>query len=86
MMLFLEINNVDKLYDEIEEKDLYTKKDDDGYGIEKDTHVTIKYGFTDKVSDHEVMDICRKEKFDNIKLNKISIFENQNFIFLMQVK
>ena len=79
MMLFLEVKNIEQLFEEIDEKDIFTKKDDDGYGIEKDTHVTIKFGFTDKVSDHEIMNICRDKKFDDVQLSEISLFENEEF-------
>jgi 2'-5' RNA ligase len=80
MMLYIEVKSgLDKIFSKIKEKDLYTEKDDDSYGMEKESHITIKFGFTNKVSDHEVMDICRKEKFDKIKLNKISLFENEKF-------
>ena len=73
MMLFVKLEGIDKFHDKIDKKDLHEK------GIEKDTHITIKYGFKKEVSDHEILNICRKEKFNNIKFNKISLFENEEF-------
>ncbi len=79
MMLYVKLNGIEKLHAKIEKKDIYTEVDDDSYGIEDETHITIKYGFKDTVSDHEVLDICRKSKFNDIKFNKISLFENEKF-------
>lgn len=79
MMLYMSLDGIDKIQSKIKKEDIYTEKDDDSFGIEKETHITIKYGFTDKVSDHEIMDICRDNKFNEIKFNKVSLFENEKF-------
>ena len=79
MMLFINLEGIDKLHSKIDESDVYTEKDDNSYGIEKETHITIKYGFKENVSDHDVLNVCRKAKFKDIKFNKISLFENEKF-------
>jgi hypothetical protein len=79
MMLDIKLEGIEKLHSKIKKEDIYTEDGDDSYGIEDETHITIKYGFTDKVSDHEVLDICRDSKFGEIKFNKISLFENEKF-------
>ena len=79
MMLFVKLDGIDKLHSKIKKDDIYEEENDDSYGIETDSHITIKYGFTDKVSDHDILDICRDTKFSNIKFNKISLFENEKF-------
>jgi hypothetical protein len=79
MMLYVKLEGIEDIHSKIDKKDLYTDDNDDSYGIEKETHITIKYGFKEDVSDHEVLDICRKSKFGDIKFNKISLFENDKF-------
>lgn len=79
MMLYIKLDGIKDIHSKIDKKDIYTEDNDSSYGLEKETHITIKYGFKENVSDHEVLDICRKEKFEDIKFNKISLFENEKF-------
>lgn len=79
MMLYMELEGIDKIHSKIDEKDLYIEDNGDSFGLEKETHITIKYGFKKDVSDHEILDICRKSKFNNIKFNKVSLFENEKY-------
>lgn len=79
MMLYIKLDGIEDIHSKIDKKDIYTEDNDDSYGLEKETHITIKYGFKEEVSDHEVLDICRKSKFRDIKFNKISLFENEKF-------
>ena len=79
MMLYMKLDGIVDIHSKINKKDIYTEDKDDSYGLEKETHITIKYGFKEDVSDHEVLNICRKYKFKDIKFNKISLFENEKF-------
>ena len=79
MMLYVMLDDIKSIHEKIDKEDIYTEKEDDSYGIEEETHITIKYGFKKNVSDHEVLDICKESKFSDIKFNKVSLFENEKF-------
>jgi len=81
MMLYINLEGIDKLHKKIEKKDIFTgeESDNEKYGIESEIHITVKYGFTDKVSDHDVLNDCRDSKMKDIKFNKISLFENDKY-------
>ena len=72
----LEFNN--KL---IKEEDLYHKIDDKGvdeFGREKESHVTIRYGFTKDLNELDVRQLLKGHKEFLIELNGLDIFDTNS--------
>lgn len=71
----------DKIQDGIEEEDVMKgeEEDKDRYGREYEQHVTILYGIHSDVPDEDVEELIDKLSAPTVKLNKIGIFENENF-------
>lgn len=77
MLLMLNIDNWESILSEIDEKDLYIEKDDDSYGLEKNPHVSIKYGFTSSADSSKIMKTCIKFNFSTLSLKNVSLFKNE---------
>jgi 2'-5' RNA ligase len=80
LMLFLNVPVWDKITSVIRKDDLYIKDND--YGIEKEPHLTILYGFHDEVTPEQVFDLYKSNvplKPIEVKISGISIFENFDF-------
>lgn len=77
LMLMLNIPNWVKLLNIISKEDIY---DEPGFGLEKEPHVTVLYGFHDNV---DVEDIKKTTTFFKspiqVKVLNISKFENEKF-------
>ena len=80
LMLSLDIPKWSNLTSKIDKDDIYEVNGE--FGIENEPHVTALYGFKDNVTNDDVFNLY-KENFDlkeiKIKVNKISIFENEDF-------
>lgn len=79
VMLYLDLekNKEDEIQALVDEDDLYLGTEDDpGYGREDEPHVTILYGIHSDVPDEDVEKLIEKLKQPEIRLNKISIFDN----------
>lgn len=81
VMLYLNINDKDwkSFQDEIDDDDIYTESGDKSYGREDEPHVTILYGLHDTVTDEEIKELVDGITSPEIKLRKISIFEQDKF-------
>jgi 2'-5' RNA ligase len=80
LMLFLDVPIWKKITSIIKPEDLYEK--DDEYGIEKEPHLTILYGFHDEVTAEDVFKLFKKNmpiKPIKIRIKGISVFENPEF-------
>lgn len=80
LMLFLDVPIWSKIISVIDQDDLYIKGDD--YGIEKEPHLTILYGFHDEVTPEQVFDLYKSKmplKPIEVKIAGISTFENSEF-------
>lgn len=80
LMLFLDVPVWEKITSIIQPEDLYVK--DGEYGIEKEPHCTILYGFHDEVNAEDVFDLVKKNmplKPIEIRVKGISMFENNDF-------
>ena len=71
----------DKIQDQIDEDDIMKgeEEDKDRYGREYEQHVTILYGIHSDVPDEEVEERIDKLEAPTVRLNKIGIFENEDF-------
>lgn len=68
-------DDLDKLQDQIDEDDLYVEED--GYGFEKEPHITILYGIHE--SNPSVVKNSIKLKPLTYTLTKLSLFENEKY-------
>jgi len=80
LMAYCDIDNWNNIINMIKPEDVYDKPD---YGVEKNPHVTILYGFDlNKVKSNEVFDLFEHNfPLERIKLSteKITLFENPEF-------
>lgn len=80
VMVFFTFTNLKEIQSQINKDDLYTEKEDDSYGLEKNPHVTLLYGLhSDDIDDNEVMDSINTDNFTDLILYNISAFKNDNF-------
>lgn len=81
VMVFLDFDKSDweKMQDIIDDEDLYEPKGESGFGKEHDIHVTILYGLHKDVDDKDIAEEINKIKMPEIKLGKVSSFENDRF-------
>lgn len=81
VMFFFDISK--KKWDEtlsmIDDDDVYNVEGDKSYGIEDEPHVTLLYGLHDTIPDEKIKEISNKLEIIELKLKKISIFENEKF-------
>jgi tRNA nucleotidyltransferase/poly(A) polymerase/2'-5' RNA ligase len=79
LMLFLDVPIWEKITSVIKTEDVYNKP---GYGIEKEPHITILYGFKNEVNSQEVFSLYKENielKPIEVRISGISIFENPEF-------
>jgi len=71
----------------IKKNDLYVGEEDwHGYGIEKNSHITVKYGILTGNTD-EINKVLKGEKGGTVELDKIDLFENDDFdVLIIRVK
>ena len=80
LMLFLDVPIWEKITSVIKPEDIYTVGND--YGIEKEPHLTILYGFHDEVTSEEVFKLFKENmpmKPIEVRIKGISVFENPEF-------
>lgn len=78
IMMAADIPNWKEKISVVDKKDIYEKDDD--YGYENEPHVTILYGLHDNEFDvKEIYDELKNLKPISVTIDKISIFENENF-------
>lgn len=67
-----------KLQEMIDEDDIY---DEEGYGRENETHVTLLYGLHEDIDDDEIKEAMQGMVFTKpiIQLQTLSLFENEKF-------
>jgi len=78
-MLYFDFPQLKKLQEEIEPEDIYEEEDDSSYGIEKDPHCTLLYGFWKSVCPLKVRDVVNSHEIGKCTVHKISKFENEKY-------
>jgi len=78
-MLFFEFPEMKELQKEIDKDDLYEEEDDDSYGLEKEPHVTLLFGFHKEVEPKDIKEIVQGIEFGPIECTKVSAFENEKY-------
>lgn len=66
-------------YKTISEDILYTEKDDESYGREKQPHITIKYGLVKSYTEEQIKKLLHHVTPFDIQIKGIGIFENEKF-------
>lgn len=83
VMLFLPVKKEwwDKITKFINPDDLYTEEGDRSYGLLPHTkaHVTLLYGCLPSVTDKDVEEVLYSEPTPKLKIEGISLFENEDF-------
>ena len=79
VFLYIDKDKWDELQDSIKEEDLYLPEGETGYGKEKDPHVTILYGLDADIPDEDIEKEIKQITPPEIKLGKVSSFENDKF-------
>jgi tRNA nucleotidyltransferase/poly(A) polymerase/2'-5' RNA ligase len=80
LMLFLDVPAWSKITSVVDKNDLYIMGNE--YGVEKEPHVTILYGFEDEVTTDEVFKLFKENaplRPIEVRVKGISIFENPEF-------
>ena len=67
-----------KFCKDISKNELYTETGSSKYGIETDHHITVKYGIHSKNA-NEIKKILNNENSGEITLNKITMFDNDDY-------
>ena len=79
LMATLNIPQWKDYYDFIDKKDIYNNPDKE-YGLEEFSHCTILYGFNlEKTNKESIVHACKNIKPFHIKLQDISVFENDEY-------
>lgn len=81
LMVFLDVDKKawKELQDMIDKDDLYTEKDDDGYGLEDKPHVTVLYGLHGEIEDKDLEVEIHKITEPKISFKNISTFEADKY-------
>lgn len=79
VMIDVPVKNWDEIIEFIDKDDLYIKEDDDTYGAQDRPHLTLLYGLHKNVSIDQVKPIFKNIDKINIEIDKVDIFENDDF-------
>ena len=78
-MIFYDFPDIKDIHKLIDKDDLYIDPDDDSFGLEKDPHCTLLFGFHASVKFDVIKDTVDKYHFDNFIAHNASLFENEKF-------
>jgi hypothetical protein len=76
VMINFDIPNWNKILKEIEKDDIYNEV---GYGLEKESHVTLLYGYTKEVEIKDIKNIIGNLDSFYIKIQETSLFQNEKY-------
>lgn len=86
VMLFYSLPELSSIHQKIDPFDIYVDTDDSTYGLEKEPHTTLLFGFHNTVDGTEVLDICSsilKNELDSrnliLKLTNVSLFTSEKY-------
>lgn len=83
LMAYYEIPKWDELLSEIDPEHLYEGDDPVRFGLEEEPHITILYGFdleeTNKEDIQSAIDDLGVEPIDDLKIEGIGVFENDDY-------
>jgi 2'-5' RNA ligase len=73
-MVYFDFPDMKEIHSLIDEKDIYKPAD---YGLDKEPHCTLLYGFDPNVKGEAVFDTIKQFKIPKFILQKASLFENE---------
>jgi len=76
-MLYFDFPKINDIHNLIDNEHIYN--DEEGYGLEKEPHVTLLYGLHDVVGDDLIRNVLNKFTFGNIKIHTPSLFNNEKY-------
>ena len=76
VMMYFDVPNWKDIHKLIDKEDVY---DEDGYGYEDESHITILWGLLDGVLDKDVKDILSGIPKPYIELSDIDIFQGKEY-------
>lgn len=79
LMVFVHNPIQEFLLSKIDSEDIYIDPDDPIFGLEKDAHVTVLYGFPKQEDPSRIFDIAGLVKKPEVLLTKISHFNNDKY-------
>lgn len=82
-MVYFDFPDMKEIHKMIEKDDIYKPKD---YGLEKEPHCTLLYGFDTNVKAEAVLDTINQFKIPKLILTKASLFENDYDVLKFDVK
>ena len=59
-MCYVDFPDIKDIHDKIEESDIY---DEEGFGLEKESHCTLLYGFDPKIGGEDVIKKLKESEF-----------------------
>ena len=78
VMLYFNPDAVKDLHSKIDPEDLYTEED--GYGLEPESHCTLLYGLHDnEVTPEQIEDVLGNKTFTTCKAHNLSCFNNPKY-------
>lgn len=79
VMLYFSFPEMKLFHEKINEDDIYIDPEDDSYGLEDETHVTLLYGLHPEVKFAQIKESMQNITFQDCVLRNISIFENEKY-------
>jgi 2'-5' RNA ligase len=79
VMLYFNFPDIKKIYDLIDDDDVYIDPEDSSFGIEDEPHTTLLFGLHKEVTLDDVKKVLGKFTYSECTLHNVSIFENDKY-------
>jgi hypothetical protein len=79
VMLYFNFPQLIDLHNKIYKSDIYIDPKDTSFGLEKEPHITLLYGFHNDVDPSDVLKICKSENYGELELYNVSCFHNKDY-------
>lgn len=78
-MLYFDFPQFKGIQAKIDKDDVYEDPNDPSYGLEKDPHVTLRYGFYKSACPYEMRDVVNGFEVGPVELVKVSSFDGEGY-------
>lgn len=79
VMLYFEFPEINEIHKKIKEEDIYIDPNDDSFGLEKQSHITLLFGLHENVSTEDVRKVTDHFKFTKCKIHNPSLFTPKQY-------